>query len=295
MNSAINSATTSMTSFARREFNHMTGRIIWEIRTVNHRYLDIHLRLPDQMRQLETPSRKYIAAKLSRGRVDAVLKYEQSSDYSAEIKLNPRVLDALVGLNDHFKRRLPSIHAFTAGDLLSFPGILITTETDLSETMEQAESLLDTTLDEVVANRRREGLKIKDMITTRIESCRNLMIKLKSLLPEIEKMVQQRWRDRLASLEENLDSSRMYQEMTLLLTKIDVSEEIDRLTTHLDETERVIKKEHPVGRRLDFIMQELNREVNTMSAKSADKRLTEITLELKVLIEQMREQVQNLE
>ena len=287
--------TASMTAFCRIQADMPGGSLVWEIRSVNHRYLDVHLKLPEELRVLETGCREMFNARLNRGRIDAMLKLEQTNKSGTELVLNPEVLSALSGAIDQVSAQLDNTGPINPCDVLRWPGVLQEPVSDIESIGNIALKALNDAVAELLESRQREGTRMQQLILERIESARQIVTDLRADLPDIELGIQQRWQRRLAELGEEVDPARMAQELALLLTRNDVSEELDRLDTHFDEVSRVLEGDKAAGRRLDFLMQELNREANTLGSKSVDMRNTNAAVELKVLIDQMREQVQNIE
>jgi uncharacterized protein (TIGR00255 family) len=285
----------SMTAFARQEIDTDQGALSWEIRSVNHRYLDIGLRLPEELRAVESAVREKVNARLGRGKVDCACRYRPVAAGAAPVVLDEdnltRLLDACQAVN----ARLPEFAALNALELLRWPGVVLEQEVDTGPLQKSALALLDQALDELVASREREGEQIRGLLTRRCDSMSELVVRARQLLPEIRTAMREKLLARLAELDTPADSGRLEQELVFLLQKIDVDEELDRLGGHLEEVRRVLERREPVGRRLDFLMQELNREANTLGSKSAAAETTTISVDLKVLIEQMREQVQNVE
>ncbi len=287
--------TTSMTAFARSETDLDGSQLIWEIRSVNHRYLDINLKLPEEFRFLDTVCREGIATALKRGRIDAHLKFEKSGSVTSRSTIDVKAVAALVSMLDQVSKIHPGLQPARTTDILRWPGIISEDPVDMALLAEKSVGGLEDGLSQLVQNRRREGARLAKMIGDSIDQCRELVSLLVVDLENIQNSVQDKWRNRVAEIVKNTDQERIAQEIAILLTKSDVSEELDRLETHLDEAERQLKESKPVGRNLDFLMQELNREANTLGAKSVDPRITNTSIELKVLIDQMREQIQNIE
>ena len=287
--------TASMTAFCRIQTDMPEGSLVWEIRSVNHRYLDIHLKLPEELRLLETGCREMINSRLNRGRIDAMLKLEQTNKSGSELVLNPEALSALAGAIDRVSAQMDNIGPINPCEALRWPGVLQEPVSDIESIGNIALKALNDAVAELLESRQREGDRMQQLILERIDSARQIVADLRAHLPDIELGIQQRWQRRLGELGEEVDPARMAQELALLLTRNDVSEELDRLDTHFDEVSRVLEGDKAAGRRLDFLMQELNREANTLGSKSVDMRNTNAAVELKVLIDQMREQVQNIE
>jgi uncharacterized protein YicC (UPF0701 family) len=258
--------TRSMTAFARETEHADVGQLSWELRSVNHRFLDPHLRLPDDLRGLEAPVRERLAVRLGRGKVDCTLRFVPREDSAGALKVNRRLLEQVLAAADEIATRIgepatPHVH-----DLLRWPGLL-----------------------------EREGGRLRELILDRCDKLAVQVDAVRARMPQVMSAVRARIRERLSEVLGELEPNRLEQEMALLAQRLDVDEEMDRLAVHLDEVRKALDSDGPVGRRLDFLMQELNREANTLSAKSADAETTHAAVEMKVLVEQMREQVQNLE
>jgi uncharacterized protein (TIGR00255 family) len=287
--------TSSMTAFSRVQEKGDSGDLIWEIRSVNHRYLETMIRLPEELRALEPVVRETITKRLGRGKVDCSLKYHPSADAAAAMKVNRRVAEQIIAASEEIGHLLHESVPAANMDILRWPGVLQQEEQDFTPVQQQAQALLTRALDDLVAMRQREGARLADIIRQRCQAMRQQVSLARALMPQVLQSIRERLRARLAEISEQLDEGRLEQEMALLAQRLDVDEEMDRLSSHLDEVEQVLQRSGPVGRRLDFLMQELNREANTLGSKSNDVEVTRISVELKVLIEQMREQVQNIE
>jgi uncharacterized protein (TIGR00255 family) len=286
----------SMTGFANAELQAPFGRLTWEMRSVNHRYLEIGLRLPEVLRVLEPAVRDLLGEHLSRGKIDAALRYSRTQDAGEnELVLNAELARRLLALHRELQQLSASTQEFNLNDLLRWPGLISEQPPDSEPLQNAALSLLAEALTELKASRSREGEKLFALIQERLDGVEAVVQRVRGWLPEIREALRQRLLNRLADLPQPLDPGRLEQEVALLAQKMDVDEELDRLTVHIDEARRVLELDEPVGRRLDFLMQEFNRESNTLSSKSVDNRSTQAAVELKVLIEQMREQVQNIE
>ncbi len=284
-----------MTAFARGTSETPLGKLTMEVRSVNNRYLDIALRLSDSARHVEPAIREAIADRIKRGRVELSLRVEASAEGGDESRLNSARLDALVRMQDAVREVLPKSRRLSVREVLDWPGVVQREEADEDALKGLVLELLDRVFDEFVDTRRREGARLAELIVQRVEAARALVATLRSRLPEIQAHMRERLDQRIAEIAERVDPERVEQEVVLLLNKADVEEETDRLTIHLDEVVNVLGQDQPVGRRLDFLMQELNREANTLGSKAAHPDVTNASVELKVLIEQMREQVQNIE
>ncbi len=285
----------SMTAFARQQIHNESGELIWEIRSVNHRYLETALRLPEELRALEPLVRDRVNTRLGRGKVECALRFKSSGHAESDLQVNDHMVRQLLQSADHLMERLHSSPLPTVIDVMRFPGVLVNREQDLSPVQEAAKDLLEKALDDLVSAREREGKRLAELIMQRVEGMNVQVERARERMPQVIARVRERLRTRLSEFAEELDQERLEQEMALLAQRLDVDEEMDRLVTHLDEVKRVLGQDEPIGRRLDFLMQELNREANTLGSKSADSETTQISVEMKVLIEQMREQVQNLE
>ncbi|MBA2079562.1 MAG: YicC family protein [Rhodanobacter sp. 68-29] len=282
----------SMTAYASAETGGPAGTLSCELRTVNHRYLELSPRLPDELRSLESQLRERIAAKLSRGKVDVTVR---SNDTRSEsLQVNGALLSRLSDLNLDLQARFPGLQVqFT--ELLRFPGVLQQEAADPEARQATLFEVLDRALDALTATREREGAKLGQILRDRLDAIERIVAQVREWMPGIRAALRARLEARLADLKQPADPGRLEQELVLQITRSDVDEELDRLSTHIAETRRVLGLKEPVGRRLDFLMQEFNREANTLGSKSVDARSTNAAVELKVLIEQMREQVQNIE
>lgn len=287
----------SMTAFARGEETTEDGEFAWEIRSVNHRYLELSLRLPEQFRSEEQRFRKLVSDHVKRGKVDATLRF-QANDTQAEIEPDfvqiARLAKAIAQVGEH----LGGVHTagLSALDILRWPGVLRQPGTpDQARLNNLAHGLLVTCVEKLVAMRGGEGESLAATIRERLDSLQAQVDLVESHLPAMLKRLRERLRERLAELLERLDAERIEQEVVLAAQKMDVAEEIDRLRIHVKEVRETLNRDEAVGRRLDFLMQELNRETNTIASKSADAAIAQVSIDMKVNIEQMREQVQNIE
>ncbi len=285
----------SMTAFARVDGEVEGAELAWELRSVNHRYLETFVRLPEELRALEPQVRRKVGARMGRGKVECVLRLKLSSQAAASIEIDEERLGALLKACHEVEVR--SLEATSPGviDLLRWPGIVREAEPDQQPVQEKALQLLDEALDQLVATREREGEQIRQLLLTRLDGIEEQVKKARKRLPEIRTRLREKLLARLEELQGKVDNDRIEQELVMLAQKLDIDEELDRLEGHVAETRRVLERDEPVGRRLDFLMQEFNREANTLGSKSADGDTTAVAVELKVLIEQMREQVQNVE
>ncbi|MSQ92851.1 MAG: YicC family protein [Gammaproteobacteria bacterium] len=285
----------SMTGFARCERTTALGVLAWELRGVNHRYLEIGMRLPEELRGAEVEFRQAIAASARRGKVDATLYLRPVSPGPREFELDDTLLDRLVESALLVQRRLGAASHIDAVDLLRWPGVIREPERDTAPLAEAARGLLVEVLMGFQASRANEGERIAEMLTTRARAVQRITRQVVARLPEVHARIRTRLQERLAALTGEGNPERLEQEIAMLLQKMDVAEELDRLQSHVEEMTNALIAEEAVGRKLDFLMQEFNREANTLSSKSQDVETTRSAVELKVLIEQMREQIQNVE
>ncbi|MEZ5497825.1 MAG: YicC/YloC family endoribonuclease [Steroidobacteraceae bacterium] len=285
-----------MTGFARREATDRFGTLACELRSVNHRYLEISLRLPEELRSLEPQLRSRLGAKLKRGKIDCSLHLKRGSGAAASQGVDAATLDAIIRQVTEIASRLPAPQTrIDAMDVLRFPGVIREDESAVDRLRASFDELFEATLDELVAARQREGEHLRGAILQRCEALSELAAGVEQRLPQLRQEQLQRLRERVAELAAEVNAERLEQEIALVVARSDVAEEIDRLRGHVAEVRRVVSAGEPAGRRLDFLMQELNREANTLSSKSPDLELTRCAVEMKVAIEQMREQVQNIE
>lgn len=285
----------SMTAFASAERTTVWGNLTAELRAVNHRYLEFSLRAPEDLRGLEPAIREKVAAKVHRGKVELFLRLRSDASVLArEFKLNDELLERLAQVARTQANRFPNFQVnFT--DLLSYPGVVEQELPDHSSFQAEALMLIESVLAEFSLARGREGEKLATLLRERLDGVEAACAKIRAWLPDIREGLRTRLNTRFAELAPDLEPGRLEQEFVLWLQKLDVDEELDRLATHVSEARRVLGLDEAVGRRLDFLMQEFNREANTLGSKSVDSRTSQVAVELKVLIEQMREQVQNLE
>ncbi|MEP6633211.1 MAG: YicC/YloC family endoribonuclease [Luteimonas sp.] len=283
----------SMTAFASGERITDAGTLGCELRAVNHRFLELGLRLPEELRVLEPVLRERVAARISRGKVDLGMRFRPAEGGDA-LQLNDALLARLSTLATDVGARFPGLRTqFT--DLLQFPGLLQGRDVDAAALQAQALALLDEVLDQFIAAREREGANLAQAILERVDGVARHAADVRALMPIIRVAQRSKLEARLADLAQPADAGRLEQELVLWLQKLDVDEELDRLDSHVMEIRRVLVQRDPVGRRLDFLLQEFNREANTLGSKSVDKRSSQAAVELKVLIDQIREQVQNIE
>lgn len=285
-----------MTAFARAEATAVGAALVWELRSVNHRYLELSLRLPEELRVLEPAVREQVGLALARGKVDATLRIQNKAGPPEAPRLDADALARLLALADEVRRRAHGeLAPLTAADVLRWPGVVLAPEADADALARAALAALAAALEQLDATRRREGARLSDVIGKRLDAVEATVTQARAIWPEVVPQYRERLRARIAELGVNAAPERLEQEIVLYAQRADVDEELERLALHAAETRRVLAQGGAVGRRLDFLMQELNREANTLASKSADVRLTAAATELKVLIEQIREQVQNVE
>ena len=284
----------SMTAFAACERAATGGQLTCEIRAVNHRFLELSVRAPEELRPIETAVRERVAQKVSRGKVDLSFRLRPLPGGLAPLAVNDRLVEQLAFLARRLHPEFPGM-GIEFVELLRYPGVIEEAGLDQAGLQADALQLLDQTVAEFVAAREREGASLAAVMRERIDGIERIALQVRQWLPEIRTALRAKLDARLADLKLPLDPGRLEQEVVLNLQKIDVDEELDRLTSHVTEARRVLALPEAVGRRLDFLMQEFNREANTLGSKSVDSRTTQAAVELKVLIEQLREQVQNLE
>ena len=291
----------SMTGFARREHVGELGTLVWELRTVNHRYLEISMRLPEELRAAEGEFRQAIQAGVRRGKVDASLQLRGASGERRTLDLDEALLDELIARSHQVTNRATqhggSLAQPTPLDLMRWPGVLRDRERDATPLQVAAGAALAETLAALTATRDSEGERIAAMLSSRCKQLEELVRQVRARLPEVQSRIRVRLDERIQqlSLPPEANRDRLEQELSLLLSRMDIDEELDRLTSHVVEVGKSLSGSEPAGRRLDFLMQEFNREANTLSSKSQDTETTRAAVDMKVLIEQMREQVQNVE
>jgi len=285
----------SMTGYAVKTCDVERGTLQIELKSVNSRYLDFHFRVSEDLRALEMPLRELLAARLSRGKVECRLSFNASAARGDQLQLNSDLLAALQSLNDSVCRRMPAANPLTVNDVLRWPGMFGDQSIDYAAFGPAVLALAREVLDEFVASRGREGEKLAVTIVDRVNAMRDIVRRVAPRIPEAQAVYTEKLRQRLTEALGGASDERVLQEVAVFATRIDVAEELSRLTTHLDEVERVLKQGGACGKRLDFLMQELNREANTLGSKSAITEVSQASMELKLLIEQMREQIQNLE
>lgn len=287
--------TKSMTAFARAQQHLEEGELIWEIRSVNHRYLEIHLKMPEDFRISEARYRELLQSRLKRGKVECFLRFNPHVQGNKNISIDQQQAKAIIDACHDINGLMHQPSEVNPIDILQWPGVVQESKLDMKPVLEVAETVLQKALDDLITNRAREGERLREMILQRCDAIKQIVNATRESLPEIHARYQQKLRDRLAELSNEVNHDRLEQELVHMAQKMDVDEELDRLDSHLQEMKDILSSDEAVGRRLDFLMQELNREANTLGSKSADISSTNASVELKVLIEQMREQIQNIE
>lgn len=285
----------SMTGFASSEQLTARGELQWELRTVNHRYLEAQFKLPDGFRAIEAELRELVNAKLKRGKLDANLQFRPVIRAGESLQLNSELAGTVISRAQSLASQIDDPAKFSGLDILRWPGVVTETGIDTSELFEPAKALLAATLDILCAARAREGARLHTLLEERLQQIAGLSAQVRVRMPDVLAGMRERTRERARALEVRIDDDRLEQELVLLAQKMDVAEELDRLDTHIAEARTTFGMEGAVGRRLDFLMQEFNREANTLGSKSADAETTKAAVDMKVLIEQLREQVQNVE
>jgi uncharacterized protein (TIGR00255 family) len=285
----------SMTGYARAEAQGPWGRLAWELRSVNHRYLDLSVRMPDELRALETEARQRINARLSRGKVEVGLRYSREGAQAAPVALDESQLRQLQQAVEVVRRSGIAVGAADPVRVLAWPGVVRAESADFAPVLAAALELLDRALADFTATREREGARTADVLAERCAAIEAHVAQVRARLPQVRAQWVEKLRQRCRDLGVEVDPARLEQEVVLAAQRLDVDEELTRLGAHLAEVRKTLAREDAVGRRLDFLMQELNREANTLSSKSQDAEVTRHAVDIKVVIEQLREQVQNVE
>ena len=285
----------SMTAFSRQQLEHEWGSLTWEIRSVNHRYLEPSVRLPENFRSLENPIRRQLRDKLYRGKIECLLRFRTVEANQIDWQLNLDLISQLTKANVEINNNIGGDYKLSSLDILKWPGVISDQSIDEEIFNKEAMGLFEKALDDLMAVREREGASLRDAILKRIASIQRIIDSIQAKMPSIILKQKENLLNKLEDIKAEFEPTRLEQEITLLAQKADVDEELDRLNSHLQEAKRVLDSGGQIGRRLDFLMQELNREANTLSSKSIVVETTKSAVELKVLIEQMREQIQNIE
>ncbi len=284
-----------MTGFARQSVESQSGALTWELRSVNHRYLDVQFRLPEELRPKEQAFKQQVSGILKRGKVECALRVSRDLDQQAGMQLNADLISLIGRRVADISKTLPEIGALNPIDILRWPGVIAEPEIDAEPLYVEAAALLDEALSAMASMRASEGERIAAMLETRCADIAGLATSVRERLPDVLAKAHAKQRERIERIGVEADPARLEIELALIAQKLDVDEELDRLDSHLVEIRQALTQDDAVGRRLDFLMQELNREANTLGSKSADAETTKTAVELKVLIEQMREQIQNIE
>ncbi len=285
----------SMTGFARQIMESAAGSLTCELRAVNHRYLDTQFRLPDELRPKEVELRRQVGATLKRGKVECTLSFHRTAGSDSSMALNEELVRQIGTQLTEISAMLPDARAADCIDILRWPGVVLEREIDAEPLFADAQQLLANTLDTLMKMRRSEGERIEAMLHSRCEDVLRIAASVRARMPEVLEVARRKQLERLEKLDVSADPNRLEIELALVSQKLDVDEELDRLESHITEIRDAMLGEDAVGRRLDFLMQELNREANTLGSKSGDTQTSRAAVELKVLIEQMREQIQNVE
>lgn len=285
----------SMTGFARESVESDIGTLTWEIRAVNHRYLDVQFKMPDELRPKEQAFRQQASSALGRGKVECALFLRRAKNQQSEMPLDDDLVQILSARISEISIKLGAAAPVDPVDILRWPGVIQQAEVDAASLFEEAARVLDRALSSINVMRESEGQRIGEMLETRCANIETITVAVKQRMPEVLAATRAKQRERIEKLDVEADPARLEVELALIAQKIDVDEELDRLASHLVEIRDALVSQKPVGRRLDFLMQELNREANTLGSKSADAETTKAAVDLKVLIEQMREQIQNVE
>jgi uncharacterized protein (TIGR00255 family) len=283
-----------MTGFARREVSGPWGTLVCELRSVNHRFLEAGFRLPDELRQTESELRQRLAKDIKRGKVDCSMSYRRLRGADSALEVDTAALERLTTRVREVAKLLPD-PAVDVLDVLRWPGVLRDDSDVGDELLAAVRGLFAATVADLAAARAREGVRLRELLEQRCGSLAAQVAQVRARFPEVQTRMRARLHERLAELQVNVDRERLEQELALMLQRLDVDEELDRLAGHIVEIRRILDGNDPAGRRLDFLMQELNREANTLSSKSQDLEMTRSAVDMKVIIEQMREQVQNIE
>ncbi|MBA3661633.1 MAG: YicC family protein [Gammaproteobacteria bacterium] len=286
----------SMTAFARVQQQSDLGQLVCEMRSINHRYLEIALHLPEMLRQFEMPIRERIRKLIKRGKIECTVRYQISAKSTGTLfTLNKVLVQELCLASEEIANLLVTPAAVHPTDILRFPGVLETQDTDVSQWQDDIFKLIEHAVQELSEARGREGKELKQLFIQRLDLMQAALEKIKERLPQVILDQNERLKKRFAEVRLELDPLRLEQEMVVFCQRIDVAEEIERTETHINEIKRVLNQGGALGRRLDFLLQELNREANTIGSKSVDSIITHAAVEIKVLIEQIREQIQNVE
>ncbi|VAW57776.1 Protein YicC [hydrothermal vent metagenome] len=290
--------TSSMTSFARSSDEQTWGSLVWELRSVNHRYFDVTIKLPDELRNIENAVRARLTSQLKRGKVECTLRYKPRQDNSQPCIVNEAYVDEILNACQIINQKMAHANERQQSnviDILKWPGVLVVPDIDLKPVIDAALFLFENALSELNIARLSEGARLQTLLEVRCKEMQKIVACERARRPQILIQTREKILTKIKDLNITVDQERLAQEMVYLAQKMDVDEELDRLESHFVEIEKILNSAEPIGRRLDFIMQEFNREANTLGSKSTDMQTTQASIDLKVLIEQMREQVQNIE
>jgi uncharacterized protein (TIGR00255 family) len=285
----------SMTAFARSQKQIDVGQLIWEIRSVNHRYLDVSFRMPESFRFMETHLRASLRDKVNRGKIECQLKYQDTNSNNQSMLINIGMVNALLDLSSKLATSHHVANDMSVSHVLNWPGVIQESQLDMEQLAKQAIGLFDEAIEQLIHARSTEGEALQGHVLGRLEGLNAQVKRSRDLVATLANKTKDKLLTRLLEVRIEVSETRIEQEIALMLARLDVSEELDRLQTHINEVSRTLKCDKVAGRRLDFLMQELNREANTLSSKSDSVELTQSAVEMKVLIEQMREQIQNIE
>jgi len=291
----------SMTAFANKEINNGDIQISWEIRSVNHRYLDASIYMPEGFAGKDAPLKELLRKKLGRGKIDAKLVCNFVGDsQNSEIKLNQSLVKSLLEAQKEVEgiakeSSIASLNSFSVMDILHFPGVQDRSELDYSQYDKAVNILFKDVLNNLIESREEEGARLKEMLESRAKTIRTIVVRVRERRIEVMAALREKVLKKISDLDIDVDNNRLEQELVIQAQRLDVDEELDRLDSHIEELTSILERDEPIGRRLDFLMQELNREANTLGSKANDAETTKESVELKVLIEQMREQVMNIE
>ncbi len=284
-----------MTGFATITRQFSFGILTFEIRSINHRYLESYFRLPEALKSLEPQLKQLISKALSRGKIEIQCKLQHELFTQSSVEFNAPLISSLINIHHSISELIQDHKKLSATELMRFPNVLVHDSPSFDEYQTDILSIFDEALKSLIATRQQEGLQIAELITTRLDNMQILVQQAQKLRPEASERLREKLQQRLQDMNVEADQARLEQELVIYMQKIDIDEEIDRLNTHITEMQHTLKRQEAVGRRLDFLTQEMNREANTLGSKAQDIQITKIAIELKVLIEQIREQIQNIE
>ena len=285
----------SMTGFGRTDFEKDSVTGFLEIRSLNHRHLDISVKLPETLRPFEKTARELIKARVNRGKIDCYLNFETKKKPEESLEIDDAILRNIAAINTRLSREFKKDLEINLIDLMKWPGIISARDISFEGNEKVLTELFNNTLEELLSTRKSEGQSIKKALEEKLESFEKSLSFIAGLTPKNLEGATNRLHSRLKQLNEGIDHTRVEQEVIILIQKLDISEELDRIESHVKEMKKVLFRKEPIGRRLDFILQELARETNTLGAKSNNMEISAATIEMKVLLEQLREQVQNIE